>query len=171
MKNIKSKQLTKNFNLSELVVSKDYPEIAKEIKLTKIDIVKFFYLCVFILQPLRDFLGVPIIVLSGKRNFRLNVLVKGFRNSLHLMLGLFDCAVDFTIQTKFSLNGKSELLWEAFHFLRRLHMIGELILYLTPTRKPKFIHISLPTQKDKNQVLIKYGKKFYKWEEWDAKFN
>ena len=84
-------ELTKNFNTSEFVVSKDYPEIASEIVLSSLEALRLKLLCQCILQPLRNAYGV-IKIVSGKRNEELNRKVNGVATSGHLTAS----ACDFT---------------------------------------------------------------------------
>ena len=73
-------QISKNFNLKEFTktsipIPNNPSQRAKE---------NIFYLVEYVLQPLRDYLGVPIIVTSGYRNHAVNTLVGGAVSSQHL---------------------------------------------------------------------------------------
>lgn len=73
-------RLTKNFTLKELC-STNHPKFQDEP--TTQQIVNLTYLCAAVLQPLRDYLGEPVIITSGFRSTRLNKHVGGVSNSLH----------------------------------------------------------------------------------------
>ena len=135
-------QLTKNFKSEEFVVSKQFPLLLKEIKLTEFDLYKLYILCKTALQPLRDFMQCPVIVSSGKRSDALNDAVRGEGCSEHLFRGYF-CAADVTIETQL------EELYKAHRFLEHVvpSSIGRAILYLRKSNLPKHIHVSLPTEK------------------------
>lgn len=77
-------QLSKNFTLAELCVSQTAarrgldntpPESVRK-NLDK--------LCDYVLQPLRDKLGKPIVVTSGYRSPAVNAAIGGARNSAHM---------------------------------------------------------------------------------------
>lgn len=77
--------LTKNFTLEEMLHS-DTAAI-KHIKNTTDDtkvIENLRLLCENILQPIRDFVGRPVIVTSGYRSPQVNKLVGGSKTSQHL---------------------------------------------------------------------------------------
>ncbi len=77
-------QLSKNFTLAELTVSQtaarrgldNTPPEAVRKNLDK--------LCDYVLQPLRDKLGKPVVVTSGYRSPAVNAAVGGARNSAHM---------------------------------------------------------------------------------------
>ena len=81
-------ELTKNFSLEEMLRS----DTAKRCGITnkpKADeetevVENLKALCVEVLQPLRDFLGKPVVVSSGYRCRELNEKVGGVSNSQHL---------------------------------------------------------------------------------------
>lgn len=73
-------QLSKNFKLSEFcTTSKDYDYFVLSYR-------TFQNIChlVSLLQDLRDFIGVPVIITSGYRPETLNAMVDGVKNSFHL---------------------------------------------------------------------------------------
>lgn len=86
-------QLSKNFHLSELIVSQtaarhglnNKPNVQAQKNLDR--------LCDTILQPLRDALGQPIIVTSGYRSPEVNRRVGGSATSAHC----YGCAADIHV--------------------------------------------------------------------------
>jgi len=148
-------RLTKDFLLSEFAVSSQYPELAKAIRFSQMDIVKIFYLC-SILQAGRNLIRVEIFVTSGKRTIILNFKVGGVEKSDHLYEG-FSCAAD--IQTE-----DREKLFFLYRFFARecFFLVGEVILYFTEDWTPRFIHLSLPTKRHQSQLFFdyNYGKEF-----------
>jgi len=148
--------LSRNFKLNEFIVSKDYSELLPEIweNLTPALIIKCFYLANYILQPTRNFLQIPIIILSGIRSPELNFKIKGEKDSLHLFRD-FDAVVDWTC--------RPDKIWSAFHFIntKLANVYGELIIYLTEEKKPSFIHSSLINPRNKGQALVKAEGKFW----------
>ena len=85
-----------NFTMSELLHS----DIAEKYNISNIPDKKsldnMLLLIVNCLQPLRNYIGKPIIITSGYRSARLNghPLIKGAQNSEHLT----GCAADFIIK-------------------------------------------------------------------------
>lgn len=79
-------QITKNFNLSELLDSATARRMNynEQFDPPQHVINNLVELCINILQPLRTHLGKSIMVTSGYRCERLNKRVKGARNSQHL---------------------------------------------------------------------------------------
>lgn len=155
--------LSKNFTLKEMCVSRDYPKIAEKnyqmlwnaISMTEnMDIVcNLRDLAELILQPIRDAIKEPVTILSGYRSEDLNQLVGGSPYSQHMK----GQAADFTINKNLKiLNGKIspdhdiEFVFKSISGERSLKW-HQLIYY----RKQNFIHISLPTGKDDMQVFIK----------------
>jgi uncharacterized protein YcbK (DUF882 family) len=137
-------QLTRNFNSKEFVTSTLHPELLAEIKLNDQDILKLFYICRILLQPVRDIFG-RVRILSGKRSLRLNNAIGGSPSSDHLYTrDTPKCAVDFTL-----LNASTD---EVFRHLRdtRAGTFGQLIYY--PFNN--FIHISLPNESRLGEVHI-----------------
>ena len=89
-------ELTKNFTLEEFT----YSPTANAHKINNAcgveHIASIKALCENVLQPLRDYLGVPIIITSGYRCTALNKLVGGAANSQHTK----GQAVDFIVPSK-----------------------------------------------------------------------
>lgn len=116
-------KLTKNFDSSEFVVSREFPELAANIIPTEADIEKMKFICVHWLQPLRDTFG-PVQITSGIRSPELNVAVRGSVRSDHLYhwKDSMACAVDFTLE------GASKLRFIVEYF-RYLGGFKQLIWY------------------------------------------
>lgn len=129
------KKLTKNFDFNEFMVSKKYPKTAKKMLIDDHKFDNLYYLCKFILQPIRDKFAVKMKVNSGYRDRHLNGLVGGVGNSLHLE----GKAADITVENK---NQLFEIYKYAKHELR--DTTSQLILYIDDkTNEPIFIHFGL----------------------------
>ena len=78
-------KLTKNFTLDEMCKSKK----AKELRIKNVPspavVGRLRALCENVLQPLRDYMGEPVIINSGYRSPELNKKVGGVRDSQHLI--------------------------------------------------------------------------------------
>lgn len=133
-------KLSKNFNLSEFAVSDTYPDVAAGITFNPDEIERIQALVDFILQPLRNHIGEPIYITSGKRSPELNNLVNGYGDSDHLFLELRrSCAVDITC---------SEIS-RAWSWIKRHRKVIK-FAYIWKSRN--YIHISAPDDTGK------YGK-------------
>jgi len=143
-------QITKDFKLPEFAVSSQYPELAKAIRFSQTDIVKIFYMSSGMLQPGRNLIRAKIFVRSGKRTIPLNIKVNGAERSDHLYRG-FSCAAD--IQTE-----DREKLFLLYRFFSKecFFLVGEVILYFTEDWTPRFIHLSLPTERHQSRLFYDY---------------
>ena len=77
-------KLTKNFTLDEMCKSRD----ARKLRIKNVpspkEVARLKALCENVLQPLRDYLGEPVIINSGYRCPALNMAVNGRTSSQHL---------------------------------------------------------------------------------------
>jgi uncharacterized protein YcbK (DUF882 family) len=126
---------SKDFEYSEFVVSAEHPELAKQITLSDTDKLKIALICLMNLQPVREKLGMPVVILSGKRSPELNKLIGGADASDHLYEN-DTAAVDFTVP-----GASMFAIWHGLILNPRT--FGQCIYY----PKQNFIHISLPSQK------------------------
>jgi zinc D-Ala-D-Ala carboxypeptidase len=76
-------QLSKNFFLSELVISEAAARHGLNNQPTALVRGNLKRLCNEVLQPLRNFIGKPVIVTSGYRSVEVNKLVGGSATSAH----------------------------------------------------------------------------------------
>lgn len=152
-------KLTEHFDLKEFCVSDQYPDMAKKIKFTRKDIHKAFLLCKSILEPVRDYVGKPIQINSGKRSKLLNLAIGGVPSSHHRFRG-YDAACDWKFKSVHSQNPK---LFQAYKFIAQnmKYNFGQLIIYLDRKKDPIFIHVSLPTDDKIGQCLVKLSSGAY----------
>lgn len=77
-------KLTKNFTLDEMCKSRD----ARKLRIKNVpspkEVARLKVLCEKVLQPLRDYMGAPVIINSGYRSPELNKKVGGVRDSQHV---------------------------------------------------------------------------------------
>lgn len=108
-----------------------------------------------VLQPARDFMGVPVRVTSGYRCGRLNTAVGGARHSDHL----FGRAADITCRSR-------DLNRSLFHYIKDNLAFKQLIWYFDGWSYPYFIHVSYRAGANRGEVLIchedKNGKREYR---------
>lgn len=102
-------QLTKNFRLSEFLISQVASRHGIEMTPDLQVIANLTRLCCQVLQPLRDHLKAPIIITSGYRSHKLNQLIGGTDRSQHLVglaadLSVPGCSVDTLYDLLFTIN-------------------------------------------------------------------
>lgn len=131
-------RLTKNFWLSEFLVSSRYPEAVESTRLFDPEIIKFYWLCHFALQPIRDRFGY-VKITSGFRTVYLNSLLGGAGGSQHC----YAEAADF-IPTE--ANAEQVYEW----ILDELGWGGEVFLY----KKAGHIHLAMPRPNIKTDQKI-----------------
>jgi zinc D-Ala-D-Ala carboxypeptidase len=129
----KTYRLSKNFLLSEFVVSSLYPELANAITLSESEVMAIELLTIRCMQPIRDNFG-PIKILSGKRSAELNRAVGGSEYSDHLNAS----ACDF-LCTHETVSMNSVFEWMK---TRPDRVVFRQLLYY---KSQNFIHISVRT--------------------------
>ena len=95
-------QLTRNFKLEEFLKLATHPDNVPGMQV----VTNLQYGVSTILQPLRDKLGMPIIINSGYRNPAYNASVGGVKNSQHLT----GCAADIRPKDPAFFNAMLEIL-------------------------------------------------------------
>ena len=133
-------QLTPHFTLSEMTVTKTGLANVPNVEQTN----QLRILCRDILEPLRDYVGSPIIVDSAFRSVAVNKAVGGVVTSQHLL----GQAADIRSSVQSDIH-----LWADINDLVSIGTfnVGQCIWY----RKSHFIHVSLPTSSHKNQFIIR----------------
>lgn len=114
-------------------------------------------LCEHTLEPLREALGLPVVITSGYRCQRLNeILAHSARRSQHLT----GCAADFYVgqgsasRSRFQVAGHRERLIKAFRLILTEPSIDfdQLIIY------PTFIHVSyVSLQANRHYIMTANG--------------
>lgn len=132
-------KITKNFTLSELVASDTATRMGIDNSPDDKATANLRLLATAILQPLRDKYGKPITVTSGYRCTALNKAVGGVATSQHLKGEASDIVCDdvkalFNLAKQMVEDGQIE--------------VGQLI-----DEYGRWVHISLPSNKHKNQIL------------------
>lgn len=132
--------LTQNFTLEELIASENAKRRNINNTPDQEQIKNLKRLCREILQPIRDRLQRPLIITSGFRSPELNKVVGGAKTSQHQDGEAADIVCYDNIR-----------LWEIIlDMLNKEEIsVGQLI----DEKDLRWIHISLPTKKIKNQIL------------------
>lgn len=135
-------RLSDNFFLNEFTISQEAERHGYRNEPNEKQIENLKLLCKNVLQPLREFIGVPIFINSGFRSFDVNAAVGGKFNSQHLE----GKAADFIVP---SMN-----LIDVFNIIMQKLSFDQLIYEFG-----KWIHVSWNGEKNRNEVLL--SKKVY----------
>jgi hypothetical protein len=143
------KRFSEHFLVREFFVSSKYPEQAARMACNQSQYNNMYYLCNFVLEPLRKDLNkiftiteTVIRVTSGLRDKWLNEKAEGSQNSYHL----YGMAIDF------DLANNTHKLHNAYDYIKYHLPYGELILYQNERGHPRRIHYALPVW-DKEQYI------------------
>ena len=139
--------LEKNFTMEELCSSataerhgiRNWPAAGDEVHRVKENLSS---LCFDVLQPLRDYVGRPIIVNSGYRTKEVNRLVGGVKNSQHLTGEAADLRIESTKQGR----EWAEWIMDNCDFDQ---------LLLESNGKSVWLHVSCKRDKEKNRRVFK----------------
>ena len=140
-------KLSENFSLDEFVISQVAERRGYRNEPNDTQIKNLSYLCVNILQPLREIIRVPIFINSGFRCFDVNIAVGGRFKYQHLE----GKAADFVVP---SMN-----LIDVFNIVLHRLSFDQLIYEFG-----KWIHVSYNGELNRKDVMISkkvYGKTVY----------
>lgn len=148
-------QFTPHFELKEFTESATARRhgIANEPPFEAVENLK--HLCVFTLEPLREALGLPLIITSGYRSKAVNDLITHHSSTSQHMKGqaadFYVGHTDSTDNTENSVASRRELLINAFRQIITSEIIDydQLILY------PTFIHVSYVSRAKNRHKLTK----------------
>lgn len=143
----KNQLLTPHFRLREFTASRTASEHNIVNVPSELEVENLRRLCEGCLEPLREKLGLPVIITSGYRTRALNdIIVHAARKSQH-MAGQ---AADFVVQGS-RVQSSRELLIRAFRLIIQDEDIDfdQLILY------PSFIHVSFVSKQANRHKLTK----------------
>jgi uncharacterized protein YcbK (DUF882 family) len=131
-------RLSTNFQLYEFLVSRTAPQLVRGVLLKDHQIEKLFYLCQWILQPVRTEFG-PVRITSGFRPESLNRVVGGVPTSAHV----FAEACDFVCEDV-------DDMLQVYRWIVNRPYPGEVIYY-----RGRHIHIALPRVRGIDHQFIK----------------
>lgn len=138
--------ITKNFTYEELVRSSTAQAHKIDNVPPTVELGKLQRLCKEVLQPIRDKYGKPIWVSSGYRCPKVNTLVGGSKTSQHMKGEAADIKATKTSNADLfnlikSMIEKKEII------------VGQLIWEYGTKKEPQWVHVSLPREKNNNQIL------------------
>lgn len=144
-------QLSKNFTLTELITSQEASRRGLDNTPTPQVITNLTNLVKNVLQPLRDLVGMPIVISSGYRSPAVNAAIGGARNSEHMT----GCAADFTIPGKTNKETAQLIMYNL--------TFNQLILEFYRADNPYYgwVHCSYSASGNKKEVLHFDGSNYY----------
>ena len=154
---IQNQFLTPHFTLQELCASQTAVKHGIANVPSELEVENLRWLCEGCLEPLREAIGLPVIITSGFRTKALNDKLAHASSTSQHMRGE---AADFYVApgpvsgSKFQVSGRRELLIKAFREILTNPKIDfdQLILY------PSFIHVSY-VSKERNRRGILIGRR------------
>ena len=155
-------QLTEHFTLREFEQSETAKKYGIDNTVPSKYVPVLQQLCKEVLEPLRSFVGGPIVISSGYRCNQLNIKVGGAYASQHTLGEAADIQLPLTSYTAWDDNRRHTDLEEArrwFDWLERNTDFDQLILE-TVNGKDYWIHVSCRKNRKKNRhQVIRYLKK------------
>lgn len=141
-------QLTEHFTLEEMTRSNIARQKGVKNEPNESQIENLKLLCEYILEPIREKLNTPLYISSGFRSEKINTLVGGSKTSQHLL----GQAADIQIFDKKLTNT------DLFNIIVEMIRSGEITTGQCIAEKVggeiSWVHISTPTDRLRNQVLI-----------------
>lgn len=140
-------QLTEHFDLGELIYSSTAKQKGLKNEPNESQIENLKLLCEYVLEPIREKIGCPLVISSGYRSEKVNALVGGSKTSQHLL----GQAADIQIFDKTKTN--VDLFNTIVEMLKNNELqVGQVIWEFGET-EPNWVHVSLPTSRHRNEVL------------------
>jgi len=152
-------QLTKHFNLIEFTRSAtaEANGIDNSLDVRNADdrkvIENLRNLCVQVLEPLREFVGGPVIISSGYRCKELNDLVEGSKTSQHMTGEAVDIVVGEGNLVETHGRASQEKLKDCFLFIQNNCRFDQLIL--ESRNYKRWIHVSCLRDIQKNRQMCR----------------
>ena len=159
---MKSLQLSEHFTLAEFERSATAQACGIDNNVPAQYIPTLQQLCKEVLEPLRSFVGGPIVISSGYRCNQLNVKVGGAYASQHTLGEAADIQLPVTSYTAWDDNRRHTDLEEARRWFDWIqdHCDFDQLIFETANGKDYWIHVSCRKNRKKNRhQVIRYLKK------------
>ena len=140
-------QLTEHFTLEEMTRSNIARQKGVKNEPNESQIENLKLLCEYILEPIREKIGCPLVISSGYRSEKINTLVGGSKTSQHLL----GSATDIQIFDK-KLNNKD--LFDIIVSMVKNNeiQVGQVIWEFGET-EPNWVHVSIPSSRHRNEIM------------------
>lgn len=142
-------KLTENFTLEELI----YSQTASSLGITEqynppaLVVQNLKELCIHVLQPLRDRIGMPVGVNSGYRSQKTNKAVGGVNNSQHLSGEAADLR---------GMDGMTNA--ELFSVIKSSDLPFDQLIWEYGTKKePRWVHVSYTSDRAPRKMVLYIG--------------
>ena len=140
-------QLTEHFALEELIYSSTAKAKGLKNEPTQDHIENLKLLCEYVLEPIREKNGCPLVISSGYRSEKVNALVGGSKTSQHIL----GQAADIQIFDKTKTN--KDLFDIIVEMVKNNELqVGQVIWEFGET-EPNWVHVSLPTSRHRNEIM------------------
>ena len=140
-------QLTEHFTLEELIYSSTAKAKGLKNEPTQDHIENLKLLCEYVLEPIREKIGCPLVISSGYRSEKVNAIVGGSKTSQHIL----GQAADIQIFDKAKTNKDLFDIIEEMVKNNELQ-VGQVIWEFGET-EPNWVHVSLPTSRHRNEIM------------------
>ena len=140
-------QLTEHFTLEELIYSSTAKAKGLKNEPTQDHIENLKLLAQYVLEPIREKIGCPLVISSGFRSEKVNALVGGSKTSQHIL----GQAADIQIFDKTKTN--KDLFETIVSMVKNNELqVGQVIWEFGET-EPNWVHVSLPTSRHRNEIM------------------
>lgn len=140
-------QLTEHFTLEELIYSSTAKQKGLKNEPTQDHIENLKLLCEYVLEPIREKIGCPLVISSGYRSEKVNALVGGSKTSQHIL----GQAADIQIFDKTKTN--VDLFNTIVEMVKNNELqVGQVIWEFGET-EPNWVHVSLPNSRHRNEIM------------------
>ena len=104
-------------------------------------------LCEYVLEPIREKIGCPLVISSGFRSEKVNALVGGSKTSQHIL----GQAADIQIFDKTKTN--KDLFEIIVSMVKNNEIQAGQVIWEFGEIEPNWIHVSLPTSRHRNEIM------------------
>ena len=140
-------QLTEHFTLEEMTRSNIARQKGVKNEPNESQIENLKLLCEYILEPIREKIGCPLVISSGYRSEKINTLVGGSKTSQHLL----GSAADIQIFDKTKTN--TDLFNIIVSMVKNNEIqVGQVIWEFGET-EPNWVHVSIPSSRHRNEIM------------------
>ena len=140
-------QLTEHFNLEEMIYSSTAKQKGLKNEPTQDHIENLKLLCEYVLEPIREKIGCPLVISSGYRSGKVNALVGGSKTSQHIL----GQAADIQIFDKTKTN--VDLFNTIVEMVKNNELQVGQVIWEFGEDIPNWVHVSLPTSRHRNEIM------------------
>ena len=139
--------LSTTFTLEELIHSNNAKQKGLKNEPTQDHIENLKLLCEYVLEPIREKIGCPLVISSGYRSEKVNALVGGSKTSQHIL----GQAADIQIFDKTKTN--TDLFNTIVEMVKNNELQVGQVIWEFGEDIPNWVHMSLPTSRRRNEIM------------------